>query len=296
MSPGATTPQSPTEVRPSKPRPGLPASAPRRCRASPPPAAPRPTVLGFRKHTAAPDGARSCHQSPPPVLPGSDSQGEKHHPQNLCDKFRAERVRACHREVISESQPGKMGRALLRGKEMPLGSRGHSGSSFAGLTAAPPPAPPPAPYPLQAGACHHLSHQSPARTRGHLTPSLKKRGLLVCTPTKGPAPLRSPPPPTCQLHGGGWRAGEGRGGAGRAGATPVCTESDPYLPQAGQAAPTPGEGEDTGGGGSMGPLGGDSGGPEPPATQAWVGASQLSGVGAERAAGMGKSFRPLHQD
>lgn len=76
----------------------------------------------------------------------------------------------------------------------------------------------------------------------------------------------------------------------------MCTESDPYLPQAGQAAPTPGEGEDTGGGGSMGPLGGDSGGPEPPATQAWVGASQLSGVGAERAAGMGKSFRPLHQD
>ena len=133
---------------------------------------------------------------------------------------------------------------------MPLGSRGHSGSSFAGLTAAPPPAPPPAPYPLQAGACHHLSHQSPARTRGHLTPSLKKRGLLVCTPTKGPAPLRSPPPPTCQLHGGGWRAREGRGGAGRAGATPVCTESDPYLPQAGQAAPTPGEGEDTGGRGA----------------------------------------------
>lgn len=265
-------PTVPAEPRPGKPRPSLSASSPGRHRArlprDPPSLGPKSTGRPETVPGAAPKG-------PSRHWPAARADRESTAPRTcVTNSELPERVRACgHREVISEAPPGRMGRALLPspGKgHTPLGSEATAGRA--------------------PGTCRPLSQQRPARTRGYLTQSVgEEEGPVRLCPHRGacPPPVRSRPD---LLASRSVEAGaQGRRGGGRAGTAPAC-RGDPHLPQAGQAAPAPGEGGEDWAGGSgshwaqrrrsgASCLGG-----------AWVGGLPAPGLGADGAAGMGKPF------
>uniref|UniRef100_M3Z719 Uncharacterized protein n=1 Tax=Mustela putorius furo TaxID=9669 RepID=M3Z719_MUSPF len=234
-------PTVPAEPRPGRPRPSLSASAPGRHRAR----LPRDPLSPGPKSTGRPETVPgAATKGPPRHRPAATANGQSAAPRTCVTNLELpERVRACrHREVISESRPGRMGRALLPspGKGDALGLP-RPQPELLGQTDRPPRLHRPSRH-RPPGTCHPLSQQSPARTRGYLALSVgEEEGPVGLHPRRGacPSPLRSPPRPACQLLRGGWSTGEERGVRRRAGTAPACREVTPPRASSRASCPCP---------------------------------------------------------